>query len=61
MVGQVDPIIARHQLTNGTGVVIACQVENEFYDNSSVGQQYMQDLEAKCDPTVSTVPLTGQS
>jgi beta-galactosidase GanA len=51
--GQVDPIIARHQLTNGTGSVIACQVENEFYDNSSVGQQYMQTWKAKCDPTVS--------
>jgi len=57
--GQVDPIIARHQLTNGTGSVIACQVENEFYDNSSVGQQYMQDLESKMRSDGITVPLTG--
>jgi beta-galactosidase GanA len=57
--GQVDPIIARHQLTNGTGTVIACQVENEFYDNSSVGQQYMQDLENKMRSDGITVPLTG--
>ncbi len=57
--GQVDPIIARHQLTNGTGSVIACQVENEFYDNSSVGQQYMQDLENKMRSDGITVPLTG--
>jgi beta-galactosidase GanA len=57
--GQVDPIIARHQLTNGTGSVIACQVENEFYDNSSIGQQYMQDLENKMRSDGITVPLTG--
>jgi beta-galactosidase GanA len=57
--GQADPIIARHQLTNGTGSVIACQVENEFYDNSSVGQQYMQDLENKMRSDGITVPLTG--
>lgn len=56
---QVDPIIARHQLTNGTGSVIACQVENEFYDSSSVGQQYMQDLENKMRTDGLTVPLTG--
>jgi beta-galactosidase GanA len=56
---QVDPIIARHQLTNGTGSVIACQVENEFYDNSSIGQQYMQDLEDKMHADGITVPLSG--
>jgi beta-galactosidase GanA len=56
---QVDPIIARHQLTNGTGTIIACQVENEFYDSSSVGQQYMQDLENKMRSDGITVPLTG--
>jgi hypothetical protein len=56
---QVDPIIARHQLTNGTGTVIACQVENEFYDGSSVGQQYMQDLENQMHSDGISVPLTG--
>ncbi|MBV8481547.1 MAG: beta-galactosidase [Verrucomicrobia bacterium] len=56
---QVDPIIARHQLTNGTGSIIACQVENEFYDSSSVGQQYMQDLENKMRADGIQVPLTG--
>jgi beta-galactosidase GanA len=55
----IDPIIARHQLTNGTGTVIACQVENEFYDNSSGGQQYMQHLENKMRSDGITVPLTG--
>ncbi|HYZ73268.1 MAG TPA: beta-galactosidase, partial [Chthoniobacterales bacterium] len=56
---QVDPIIARHQLTNGTGSIIACQVENEFYDSSSVGQQYMHDLETKMREDGIQVPLTG--
>ena len=55
----IDPIIARHQLTNGTGTVIACQVENEFYDKSSGGQQYMQRLENKMRSDGITVPLTG--
>jgi beta-galactosidase len=55
----IDPVIARHQLTNGTGTAIACQVENEFYDNSSAGQQYMQDLENKMRSDGITVPLTG--
>jgi len=56
---QIDPIIARHQLSDGTGSVIACQVENEFYDGSSVGQQYMQDLENKMRADGIQVPLTG--
>ena len=56
---QIDPIIARHQLTNGTGTIIACQVENEFYDSSSIGQQYMQDLENKMRADGIQVPLTG--
>jgi hypothetical protein len=56
---QIDPIIARHQLTNGTGSIIACQVENEFYDSSSIGQQYMQDLENKMRADGIRVPLTG--
>ena len=31
---QIDRILARHQITNGTGPVIAYQVENEFYNNT---------------------------
>ena len=57
--GKIDPIIARHQLTNGTGTVIACQVENEFYNNSTDGETYMQDLEDKMVADGITVPLTG--
>jgi beta-galactosidase GanA len=55
----IDPIIARHQLTNGTGTVIACQVENEFYDDSDGGRQYMQHLEDKMRSDGITVPLSG--
>jgi Glycosyl hydrolases family 35/Beta-galactosidase jelly roll domain len=45
--GQIDTILARHQLTNGTGSVIAYQIENEIFDPSTPGQQYMQDLQDK--------------
>jgi Glycosyl hydrolases family 35/Beta-galactosidase, domain 2 len=55
----IDPIIARHQLTNGTGTIIACQVENEYYTNTTDGQTYMQDLENKLVADGITVPLTG--
>ncbi|MBV9338371.1 MAG: beta-galactosidase, partial [Solirubrobacterales bacterium] len=30
----IDPIIARHQFTNGTGTVILYQVENEYGNNT---------------------------
>ena len=56
--GQIDAILARHQLTNGTGSVIADQIENELYDPSASGLQYMQDLENKARADGITVPLT---
>ncbi|HEY0793722.1 MAG TPA: beta-galactosidase [Chthoniobacterales bacterium] len=56
--GHIDAIIARHQLTNGTGSVIAYQVENEFYDPTAVGMQYMQDLKIKARADGITVPFT---
>lgn len=56
---QIDAIIARHQLTDGKGTVIACQVENEYYNSSAAGQQYMQHLEDKLRADGITVPLTG--
>ena len=34
---QIDRILARHQLTNGTGTVIAYQVENEYYNGTPAG------------------------
>jgi beta-galactosidase GanA len=59
--GQIDRIIARHQLTSGTGSVIAYQVENEYYDGSSAGRTYMQHLEDKARADGITVPLTGNN
>lgn len=56
---QIDQILARHQLTNGTGTVIAYQIENEFYDDSPVGRHYMAALEEKARADGITVPLMG--
>ena len=56
---RIDHILARHQLTNGTGTIIAYQIENEFYDHSPVGQHYMQALEQKARADGITVPLMG--
>ena len=58
---QIDRIIARHQLTNGTGSVIAYQVENEYYNGSTAGRSYMQHLEDKARADGITVPLTGNN
>ncbi|MET9908481.1 beta-galactosidase [Streptomyces sp. NPDC006476] len=58
---QIDRIIARHQLTNGTGTVIAYQVENEYYNGSAAGRSYMQHLEDKARADGITVPLTGNN
>src|SRR5215470_11989382 len=35
---QIDRILARHQLVDGRGTVIAYQVENEYYDGSDEGR-----------------------
>ncbi|MGV9561436.1 beta-galactosidase [Streptomyces sp. NPDC003480] len=58
---RIDRIIARHQLTNGTGSVIAYQVENEYYNGSAAGRSYMQHLEDKARADGITVPLTGNN
>ncbi len=58
---QIDAILARHQLTNGTGSVIAYQVENEYYNGSASGHAYMQHLEDKARADGITVPLTGNN
>ncbi|HEY0792569.1 MAG TPA: beta-galactosidase, partial [Chthoniobacterales bacterium] len=55
----VDPIIARHQYTNGQGSVIAYQIENEYYVNTSEGRAYMQHLENKARADKINVPFTG--
>jgi beta-galactosidase GanA len=58
---QIDRILARHQLTNGTGSVIAYQVENEYYNGNTAGRTYMQHLEDKARADGITVPLTGNN
>ncbi|MEV6796218.1 beta-galactosidase [Streptomyces sp. NPDC051320] len=58
---QIDRIIARHQLTDGTGSVIAYQVENEYYDGSTAARAYMRHLEDKARADGITVPLTGNN
>jgi beta-galactosidase GanA len=54
---QIDAILVRHQLTNGTGAVILYQPENEFYDDSKEGRQYMQAIESKARADGITVPF----
>ncbi|MFG1811868.1 beta-galactosidase [Streptomyces sp. NPDC049040] len=58
---QIDRIIARHQVTNGTGSVIAYQVENEYYNGSASARAYMKHLEDKATADGITVPLTGNN
>lgn len=55
----IDPILARHQLTNGTGTVILYQPENEFYDGSKPARQYIQAIEDKARADGITVPFLG--
>jgi beta-galactosidase GanA len=55
----IDPIIARHQLTNDTGTVILYQIENEYANNvtSQTGIQYMKHLYDKARADGITVPI----
>jgi beta-galactosidase GanA len=55
----IDAILVKHQLTHGTGPVILYQPENEFYDASREGRQYMQAIENKARADGITVPLLG--
>src|SRR4051794_26875698 len=55
----IDAILARHQVTNGTGPVVLYQIENEYASNvtSPVGIQYMQHLYDKVRADGITVPI----
>lgn len=55
----IDAIIARHQVTNGTGSVLLYQVENELYAENDDTRRYMQDIADKARADGITVPLTG--
>jgi beta-galactosidase GanA len=56
---QIDRIIARHQLSDGRGSVIAYQLENEFYNGDENGRTYLQHLREKAIADGITVPLVG--
>jgi len=56
---QIDRILARHQITDGGGSVIAYQIENEYYKGTDDGRAYMQHLEDKARADGITVPLVG--
>ncbi|MFG2122827.1 beta-galactosidase [Streptomyces sp. NPDC048710] len=58
---QIDRIIKRHQLTNGTGSVIEYQVENEYYHGTAAGRAYMGRLEKQAKDDGITVPLVGNN
>ena len=55
----IDPIFARHQLTNDTGTVILYQIENEYASNvsSQTGIQYMKHLYDKARSDGISVPI----
>jgi beta-galactosidase GanA len=53
---RIDPIIARHQVTNGTGSVLLYQVENEYGFNGDPA--YMTDLQQQAHAHGITVPIT---
>ncbi|NII10786.1 beta-galactosidase [Oleiagrimonas sp. C23AA] len=55
----IDPIIARHQLSNGTGTVILYQVENELWNHSPENHRYMRAIERQARADGITVPLMG--
>src|SRR5450755_262692 len=53
---QIDAILARHQLTNGTGPVILYQIENEL-GTGTAQSNYLQHLAAKAHADGITVPI----
>lgn len=58
---QINAIVARHQLTEGNGNVIAFQLENELGDTSDARKRYMQYLADKARADGITVPLFHNS
>ncbi|TPG14203.1 beta-galactosidase [Sphingomonas koreensis] len=56
---EIDRIIARHQMSDGRGSVIAYQIENEYYNGSDAGRDYMQHLKEKAQRDGITIPLVG--
>ncbi|HET7799024.1 MAG TPA: beta-galactosidase [Humibacillus xanthopallidus] len=55
--GKIDEILARHQLTNGTGTVILYQIENELATAGASQKNYMRHLDDKVKADGITVPI----
>jgi beta-galactosidase GanA len=53
----VTPIVARHQLTEGRGTVIAFQIDNELSNPTSEHARYLQHLAERARADGITVPL----
>ena len=54
---RIDAVIARHQLTNGTGTVILYQIENELANTATTQRNYMAHLRDKVRADGITVPI----
>ncbi|RZJ06962.1 MAG: beta-galactosidase [Rubrivivax sp.] len=54
---QINAILARHQITNGGGTVIAYQLENELFSVQPKNIRHMQHLADKARADGITVPL----
>jgi beta-galactosidase GanA len=54
---RIDPILARHQLTNGTGTVLLYQIENELGSTGTAQRNYMQHLRDKARADGISVPI----
>lgn len=54
---QINAIVARHQITNGGGTVIAYQLENELFSVQPKNIRHMQHLADKARADGITVPL----
>ena len=53
----INPILARHQITNGGGTIIAYQIENELLETTPVHVRYMQHLYDRARADGITVPI----
>ncbi|MGA7714035.1 MAG: beta-galactosidase [Rhizomicrobium sp.] len=53
----INPILARHQITNGGGTIIAYQIENELLETTPAQTRYMQHLYDRARAGGITVPI----
>ncbi|HSR98754.1 MAG TPA: beta-galactosidase [Kofleriaceae bacterium] len=54
---RIDPIIARHQLTSGTGTVVLYQIENELASTGTSQLSYLTHLRDRARANGITVPI----